>query len=251
MIASLAMYDWPGQSTHWDAFWSHIRDALRARNMPAPEHLSRDGNLWDHWQNPDLILGQTCGLPYRQRLHKTVALVGTLDHALPGAPPGYYQSVLVAHRDAPGEVADFKVKTLAYNDPLSQSGWAAPHAHGLTFTRTLRTGAHRESARAVADGRADIAAIDAETWRLIERYLPEIAAQLRFVAHTDPTPGLPLITARGRDADAIFAAVQAALTRTDPETLSALHIRGIARIPADAYLAIPTPPLPSGDVPAA
>lgn len=251
MIASLAMYDWPGQSAHWDMFWHHVREALRARNLPAPEHLTRDGNLWDHWQNPDLVLGQTCGLPYRQRLHGKVALVGTLDHALPDAPPGYYYSVLVARRDAPGKASDFQGKTLAYNDALSQSGWAAPHAHGLRFSRTLPTGAHRDSARAVAEGRADIASIDAETWRLIGAYIPDIAAQLRVLGRTAPTPGLPLITARSRDPDAIFDAVGDALATAASETLAALHIRGIARIPAADYLALPTPPIPSRNAPAA
>ena len=251
MIASLSMYDWPGQSAHWDALWAGIRDALRARAVPAPEHLTRDGNPWDHWDNPDLVLGQTCGMPYRQHLHGKVRLVGTLDHGLPGAPPGYYYSVLVVRRDRSGETSDFKDKTLAYNDHRSQSGWAAPHAHGLRFARTIHTGAHRDSARAVAEGRADIAAIDAETWRLIEAYLPDIAEKIRVFAQTAPTPGLPLVTAKGRDADTVFAAVETALSTTDPETLKALHINGITRIPAAAYLAVPTPPLPSQDAPAA
>ena len=255
MIATLSMYDWPGQSIHWDALWRHVRNALRARGLAAPDALTRQGSLWDHWQSPDLVLGQTCGMPYRQRLHGQVGLVGTLDHGLPGAPAGHYYSVLVARRDVSGGIADFADRTLAYNGLDSESGWAAPqnHAlrHGFRFTRKLHTGAHRDSARAVAEGRADIAAIDAETWRLLETYLPETAGALRVIARTEPTPGLPLITAKDRDADAVFAAVEEALTAVDPATREALHIRGIVRIPAADYLAVPTPAIPSQDAPAA
>lgn len=255
MIATLSMYDWPGQSAHWDALWRHVRDALRARGLPAPDALTRQGSLWDHWQSPNLILGQTCGMPYRQRLHGRVRLVGTLDHGLPGVPAGHYNSVLVARRDVAGGIADFADRTLAYNGLDSESGWAAPqnHAarHGFRFTRKLHTGAHRDSARAVAEGRADIAAIDAETWRLLETYLPETAGALRVIARTEPTPGLPLITAKDRDADAVFAAVEEALSAVDPATREALHIRGIVRIPAADYLAVPTPAIPSQDAPAA
>jgi ABC-type phosphate/phosphonate transport system substrate-binding protein len=255
MIASLSMYDWPDQFVHWDRFWGHVRTALGTRGMEAPLALTRGGSLWAHWENPDLILGQTCGMPYRQRLHDRVSLVGTLDHGLDGAPPGYYYSVLVARHAAAGTVVDFADGTLAYNGLDSESGWAAAqnHAalHGFRFRRKLHTGAHRESARAVAEGRADIAAIDAETWRLVETYMPEVASNLRVIARTRPTPGLPLITARANDADQIFFAVEEALASADPATLAALHIRGIVRIAPDAYLSVPTPAIPSQDAPAA
>ena len=255
MIATLSMYDWPGQSVHWDAFWGHLRDALRDRGMDAPENLTRDGSLWDHWENPGLILGQTCGMPYRQRLHGKVHLVGTLDHALPDAPAGYYYSVLVARADTRGDILDFNNKTLAYNGLDSESGWAAAqnHAarHGFRFTRKLHTGAHRDSARAVAEGRADIAAIDAETWRLVCAYLPVITENLSVLAATAPTPGLPLITSQQNDPEAVLSAVEDALEAADPLSLEALHVEGIVRIPAADYLAVPIPPIPSQDAPAA
>lgn len=255
MIATLSMYDWPGQSLHWDALWAAIRDALRDRGVPAPDGLTRDGSLWDHWESPDLVLGQTCGMPYRQRLHGQVQLVGTLDHGLEGAPAGYYYSVLVAHRDVTSDFAGFATKTLAYNGMDSESGWAAAQNHaalyGFSFARKLHTGSHRNSARAVADGQADIAAIDAETWRLVQTYLPEVAARLTVLASTAPTPGLPLITGAGQDAALVFDAVQTALGHVDPAVLDALHIKGIEKIPAQAYLSVRTPALPSQDAPAA
>lgn len=249
MIATLPMYDWPDQSLHWDAFWSQLRDGFRAHGLNAPDRLTRGGSLWDHWENPELILGQACGLPYRTRLHGKVTLLGAIDHGLPGAPPGHYYSVLVAHRDTEGAFADFHNKTLAYNDPHSQSGWAAAQthgaSHGFVFTKTLRTGSHAESARAVAQNRADIAALDAETWRLIQCFVPDVAELLRIVDTTPPTPGLPLITGPGIERELAQEVIDTALASTAPDTRAALHIKGFARLEADAYLSVPTPAGPT------
>jgi hypothetical protein len=71
------------------------------------------------------------------------------------------------------------------------------------------------------------------------------------VTATSPTPGLPLITSRKNDPEAVLSAVVAALAAADPATLEALHIRGVARIPAEDYLAVPNPPVPSQDAPVA
>jgi ABC-type phosphate/phosphonate transport system substrate-binding protein len=253
MIASLAMYDWPQVRSENDRLWALIREALADEGIAAPQDLSRDGSLWDIWESPDLILGQTCGMPYRTRLHGQVALIGTPDYALPDAPHGHYYSVFVTRADEPGEAADFIERTLAFNGQDSQSGWAAPQNQmaklGLRFTHTRHTGAHRDSARAVAAGKADIAAIDAVTWRLIEAHHPRLAGKLRVIGHTDPTPGLPLITARHRDPGPIARAAASAFTAITPEDRAALGLTNLVLIPAAAYLAVPTPPPPSQDVP--
>ncbi|MCX8507711.1 MAG: hypothetical protein ORN49_02335, partial [Rhodobacteraceae bacterium] len=83
--------------------------------------------------------------------------------------------------------------------------------------------------------------IDAVTWRLILAHRPEIARRLRVVAQTEATPGLPLITAQGRDAGAIAASVAEALSALSAADLTDLGVRGLVRIPAAAYLAVPVP----------
>lgn len=253
MIASLAMYDWPELRAAHDRLWALIRDALAAQGIEAPARLTRNQSLWAAWESPDLILGQTCGMPYRTRLHGRVDLVATPDYALKDAPPGYYYSQFVVHADAPGDLGDFIDRTLAFNGQDSQSGWAAPQNHvarlGRCFRHTLHTGAHRDSARAVAAGRAAIAAIDAVTWRLIGSHLPEVANRLRVIGHSAPTPGLPLITAPGRDRMALAGAVAQAIAALGADDRAALGLAGLAAIPAAAYLAVPTPAPPSQDVP--
>lgn len=248
MIAALAMYDRPETRGATDRFWGLIRDSLRAGGIAAPEALTRGGDFHAPWTDPDLLLAQTCGLPFRSLLRDRVTLVGTPDYGLPGCPPGHYRSVLVARAGDGRDLDALASGVLAINDAGSQSGWAAPVAHaaarGLAFTRVAVTGAHAASARAVADGGADLAALDAQTWQLIGAHDPALAAMLRVVDLTDPTPGLPLITAKGRDPAPLFAAASAAIAALAPADRAALGLRGLVAIPAAAYLALPLPPDP-------
>lgn len=248
MIASLPMYDRAETAPANDRLWMRIRDGLRAAGGAAPEALTRGGDLWDHWLSPDLVLSQTCGFPYRTRLHGKVTLIGTPEYGLPGCPPGHYCSVFVARADDPRQtLSDFDGASLAYNEAQSQSGWAAPQTHaaglGLRLRPGVQTGAHALSAQAVADGKADLAALDAVTWGLISRW-DAVAAGLRVVAVTDPTPGLPLIARAGADAVSLRCIVADAIAAMPDADRDATGLRGLVLIAPEAYLAVPTPPAP-------
>ena len=250
MIASLGMYDRAETAAANDRLWAGIRDGLRAHGLPAPEALTRGENAyWDAWTAPDLTFSQTCGYPFRARLHEHVTLIGTPDYGLPSCPPGHYNSVFIARRSDPRQtLTDFDHAGFAYNEPLSQSGWAAPQNHaaslGLHLPPCLQSGGHRLSALAVAEGRADIAAIDALTWELMTRH-DGFTAQLKEIARTQPpTPVLPYIAAKGADADLHFAVTAAAIAALSDADKHSLHLRGLVRIPAASYLAVPNPPAP-------
>ena len=173
---SLPMYDWPEIREATDAFWLAIRRQLTRPGIEAPDALARSPGPEALWTAPDLLLSQTCGYPYATMLTGKVALVGTPAHGITGAAPGNYFSVLVARRtDAPQYLADLSGKRFACNMQHSQSGFAAPvrmlAAAGLSSQPVpLETGAHRASIRAVAEGEADWAAIDAVTWELARRH---------------------------------------------------------------------------------
>ncbi len=250
MIASLGMYDLAPLHEANDRLWAEVRDRLRARGVAAPEALTRgEDAYWTAWQSPDLVLSQTCGYPYRKRLHGRVTLVGTPDYGMDGCAPGHYRSVFVARAgDDRATLAAFSHSRFAYNEDLSQSGWAAPQnhaaAHGLHLAPFLRTGGHRLSALAVAEGQADLAAIDAVTWALLQRH-DRVTDRLRVVGQTDPTPGLPLISRLGMDADLLFEATAAAIAALSPADRDLLHLRGIVRIPAADYLKVTNPPAPA------
>ncbi|QYX55862.1 PhnD/SsuA/transferrin family substrate-binding protein [Roseovarius sp. SCSIO 43702] len=244
MIASLPMYDRPETAAANDRLWSEIA----ARLEEAPEALTRGGDPWEHWLSPDLVFSQTCGFPYRARLHDKVTLIGTPDYDLPHCPPGHYNSVLVIRADDPREtLAEFSDAPFAYNDAMSQSGWAAPVTHaaneGVTLSPALETGGHAASAAAVAEGRADLAAIDALSWHYMLAY-GDFTGKLRELARTEPTPALPYIAAKGADRDALFAAVSDAIAALPPDLQQTLHLTRLVEIAPDDYLAVPTPDAP-------
>jgi ABC-type phosphate/phosphonate transport system substrate-binding protein len=249
LIASLPMYDLPDCRAANDRYWTLIRDGLRGRGVAAPDTITRGiPNFMEHWLRPDLVLSQTCGYPYRAVLDGKVTLIGTPDFGLDHCPPGHYQSVLVARADdRRADLTEFKDARFAYNEALSQSGWAAPQNHaaslGFQFKPALQTGGHALSALAVIVGRADIASIDAMTWRLLVRNYPAMSA-LKIIDRTEPTPCLPYIAALGASVAVVFNAVKAAIHALRPEDRETLGIRGIYHIPAVAYLAVLTPAAP-------
>ena len=241
MIAALPMYDGAATAAANDRLWAGIRRTLGY----GPPRLRRTHDLWPLWRAPDLLLAQCCGLPFRSSLYPGVALVAAPDHRLPGCPPGYYRSVLVVQAGSPWKtLSDLDGARLAVNDPQSQSGWAAPLTEaaerGIAFSETI-TGSHRASAEAVAEGRADLAAIDAVSWKIMERDCSAVSA-LHVLGHTRPTPALPYITADPRRAPALARALAAAVSGLCPADRALLQLRGIVPLPARAYLAVPTPP---------
>lgn len=246
MIASLMMYARPELAPAQARYWAGIRAALAARGIDAPQELSNDAEAFSVWTAPDLVLSQTCGMPYRTWLHGRVALIGTPDFDLDGCPPGHYRSAVVVRADDPRDrLEDFARARLAYNQTFSQSGYAALHAlaraRGFWFADRRESHAHRQSARAVAEGDADIAALDAVSWRLMQRY-DGFTAKLRVLTWTAPTPGLPYIAAACADVPATFAAVAEAIAALSPDDRATLGINGLQAIPAAAYLAIANPP---------
>ncbi|MEM8653574.1 MAG: PhnD/SsuA/transferrin family substrate-binding protein [Pseudomonadota bacterium] len=243
MIASLGMYDMPHLRGAHDRLWANIREKLGY----GPNHLTRDGDPWTEWQSPDLLLAQTCGLPYRSRLHDKVTLVGTPDYDLPDCPPGYYFSYLIRRSDDTRPLETLaKQGVMAFNDPLSQSGWAAPldHLQGHKPANTMQTHSHVASIDAVRKHEADVAAIDALTYILWADANPAQSIEIDTFDRTAPTPALPYITARDRDPAPLAAAIQTAITALPNDDRQALHLKGLVQIPASEYLALPIPPAP-------
>lgn len=250
LIAALGMYERRETMGAHDRLWALIRTALHDMGQDAPQNLTRgEGALWAGWLSPDLLISQTCSLPYRAKLAPHVTLIAAPDYGLTGCHAGQYRSVYVARKDNDFQsLHEAAGLDFAYNEALSHSGWAAPYAdhraRGLMLRPSLRTGAHRLSAQAVALRQADYAAIDALSWLLIQSY-DAFAADLAVFDHTPPSPALPYITANSRDPAPLRAALAQAISAACPNDRAALHLRGLCDSAAADYIALPIPPPPT------
>ncbi len=245
MIASLPMYATERTAAADARFWASIRDGLRAQGQPAPDTLTPvPDDLLTHWRDPALVLSQTCGLPYRKVLRNDVTLVGTPDYAVEGCAPGHYCSFVITRSDDPRtDLAALAQARFAYNDAMSQSGWAALalEAPDVLQGSLIQTGSHRASAMAVRIGQADFASIDAVTWRHLSA--SGDTAGLSAIHRTRPTPGLPYITAKGRDGTMILRAVSTAIAGLSTDDRAILGLRDIIALSPDVY-DLPLPPSP-------
>ena len=240
MIACLPMYDRDALRASTDALWDAIATECRARDIDAPLKLSRNDDYVNLWAHPDLLIGMTCGKPYRDGLYKTAGLIGTFDYALDGCPAGFYNSHIVARADSGySQLSDLKGLRFAFNGRNSESGYSCIDRMVEGIDRfagpAIISGAHQVSAEMVGDGRADFAAIDAATWRYIAAEDAALAAQIRIITSTPPVGGLPLITRRPELVPTLYAAVEAGLSKA-PDAAAALQINGVLKVDHEIYM---------------
>ena len=220
--ASLPMYDWPEVAGSTDAFWAALHRTLSAGRIEAPDCLDRSASNDAIWRNPDLVLSQTCGWPLVTRYSDVLHVVARPVYAAEGCGKGTYRSAIVARS---GEPLEALVRgTVAVNGFDSLSGYRTLAAHLASngigredIGDLLETGSHRASIQAVAEGRADVAAIDCVSWRLALDHEPA-AGELAVIDWTAELPALPFVTsmANASRADAIFAALEDA-TKQAPQ----------------------------------
>lgn len=241
-VAALPMYDWPELRKETDHFWERLRDSLSRFGFAAPQSLDRTRPAETIWRDKNLLLAQCCGLPYVRDLSNTVSLIGTPAYELDCGAGSYY-SVIVVHADCDvASLRDIAGLRLAYNSESSQSGYAALSYHlrqnrwtASPFAESVCTGSHRASIVSVAQRQSDLAAIDAVTWKIAQRH-ERATEELRVLAITDPTPGLPFICVNRRDwrADRIHLAVVEAMASLDEDCRQALLLSGFApTLPSD------------------
>jgi ABC-type phosphate/phosphonate transport system substrate-binding protein len=220
-VAALPMYDWPELRAETDAQWARLRDALRRRGVDAPQALTRENgasgglDLAALWRDPALLFAQTCWGPMGLGLSEHVQVLGQPDYSdCEGGEGEFYSSALMMRGPEGGAPAPadghavlpldlLRGRRLAFNSEDSMSGILAL-THDLEvlgeslslFPERIETGGHRASLRAVAEGRADIAAVDCRSWALFKRLEPDVSARLQVACWTARRKGLPYICAR-------------------------------------------------------
>jgi ABC-type phosphate/phosphonate transport system substrate-binding protein len=127
----------------------------------------------------------------------------------------------------------------------SQSGLAAAYTdakkNGFWFKRRIISGSHKKSCEMVANGEADIACIDAITWRFIEKYT-SLKKYIRIISKTDPTPGLPYISSIEANQSVIFNSIKIAIEKLNKNEKNILGIERIVWIAKSEYLKYENPP---------
>jgi ABC-type phosphate/phosphonate transport system substrate-binding protein len=248
MIASLPMYDWPEVRRATDAWWAGLaRHMAEAGFKTAPAKLDRATPVHDVWRSPDLLLSQTCGYPLMHAFKGQFALVGTPLYGVDGCQGSDYSSVVVVEKGSRfRRIGDLRGTRAVYNEPASMSGRlalqavAAPNARdGRFFGEALVSGSHLRSMEMVAQGEADVAAIDCVSYALALEHRSTITASLRIIGRGPAAPSLPYVTSRSRSPAELLrlrrAVTEAAADPTLAEARRTLFIDGFVGLDLAAY----------------
>jgi ABC-type phosphate/phosphonate transport system substrate-binding protein len=249
LIANARMYSVNAQAaTAWRTLleWVIERAGVHAEaiDYPPPQPLS------SLWTRPDLGCAFICGYPYALATPKPALLAAPVPspRAYGGKP--VYWSNLVVRADAPFvKLNDVFGYRLAYTIEDSQSGYQAarellaPYASergGRLFTAIVGPlVTPRRVAEAVIAGDADVGPLDSYARDLIRVHEPELAAQLRTIATTPPTPIPPLVAAPGiakADVEQLRAALlDVAAARELRSIRSALLLDGFVAVEPEDY----------------
>jgi ABC-type phosphate/phosphonate transport system substrate-binding protein len=227
-IAAMPMYDYPELAAAHDAFWECFVRHFVATGLSegaTPPRLTRGVGKFDIWRHPRLLLGQGCEYPLAKSFADNVRLVASPCYTAPGCSgPTYRSAIVVRCDDAAQDLIDLRDRRCTINESNSNSGMnllraaIAPLAGGMRFFESVVvSGAHRQSARWVAGGEADVAALDCVSWAHIQRVDPAIASKLRVLCWTASSPSLPFITTHSAGAS-LLQGLRSALkaTMTDP-----------------------------------
>lgn len=200
-----------------------IRDREGRVIAPDPATLPPDElDFPTLWKHPDLLFAQTCWGPMEEGLAEHVTVIGQPSYdGIEGGRGALYSSAILMRRgSAPQASAPtdgrailpldlIRGKRFAYNSTDSMSGIIALtrdlEAAGETlaiFSERIETAAHRASIVAVAEGRADVCAVDCRSWHLAKLHEPS-ASDVEVVGWTALRKGLPYITSRHTPSDAV------------------------------------------------
>ena len=203
--ASLPMYDWPELRAQTDQWWRVLAQCFSAEGLTCvPANLDRQPDPHEKWQNPRLLMSQTCGYPLRYKYGDVLSVIAVPRYKAEGCEGANYCSMVVVRKDDSHlSLTDFNGRCAAFNGEDSQSGYSALRAviaplakRQRFFSKTVETGAHLRSMATVVAKKADICAIDSVCWGLAKRLFPDLVAKLGVIAQTPSAPALPYVTAQ-------------------------------------------------------
>lgn len=246
--ASLGMYDGGELAVANDRLWSGVAARLHAsgvRDLPAT--LDRDTPLAAQWRSGRLVLGQTCGYPLATRFATDLRAVAAPVYAVDGCEGATHRSFVVVHRRARADrLEDLRGARAVVNEPSSNTGRhllgdaVASVGGGPGFFRdVIESGSHARSLELVAEGGADVAAIDCVTFAALARLAPALTLRTRILHRTRAVPSLPFVVSAKLGvpiaARVAQALVEALADRATEGARSALRLSCVVPVTADAY----------------
>ena len=200
MIANARMYSVESETYRlWRALFTAV---FGAAELPVTlvDHAA-PSPLEALWERPDQGAVFMCGLPFSRAPLQPVLVAAPVPALARAGAAQYWSHWVVRKEGAINTVADAFGGRLALTVPGSQSGCAAAlsffmsgrHAPPLFAEITAPTVTPLGALHAVIRGEADIAPIDSYAFSLMERYRADLAAQVRIVGNTCPTPIPPLV----------------------------------------------------------
>ncbi len=247
VLASLPMYDLEPLRDATDAWWRALAQAFRERGLEnVPVRLDR-ADRHDHWSSRDLLLSQTCGWPLVNAFAGRLRLLATPRYDVPCCQGSDYCSlILVRNTSRVAELDDLRGLSAAINGADSHSGYnalratIAPLASAGTFFGDVRvSGSHQGSLAMVAQGTADVCAVDCVSFALMQDTMPDATDGVRVLATTRCAPALPYVTAAQRGDDEVEALREGLLAAaSDPrldDVRRRLRLKGFAVLPLEAY----------------
>lgn len=201
-IANARMYSVSAAAAaSWHELFTRVarraRQPLQVIDYPPPAPLA------DLWARPDKACVFMCGLPFSLAEPRPYLLAAPVPSAAEFAgQPLYWSEFIVRSDSAHRSVRDTYGARIAFTSTTSQSGFAAPMQYlresggqRPLFQEVIEPQVTPQAAvAAVAEGRAELAAIDAYSLQLLRRYSPALAARVRVVARTAARP-IPALTA--------------------------------------------------------
>lgn len=106
----------------------------------------------------------------------------------------YYSYIIVPRKSMAKGLDNLRGKSFAFTDPLSNTGKLVPEyllarkgeSSQSFFSKTVFSGSHDKSIKAVADGLVDGAAVDSLIWEYLNRISPGLTGNTRILIKSDP-----------------------------------------------------------------
>lgn len=232
----------------WQALFDEFRLLLDAGDQ-VDEKLVFDG-AESVLRDPGLLFGHTCGYPLMKHLQDAVTPFCVPVFKVAGVSGNLYSSRIIVAADSEiDSLADCGNRIAAINGSDSNSGMnVLRHAIAKLdpatpfFASTINSGGHLHSLTAVAEGRADVAAIDCVSFQLIEDRWPELTARVRSIGDSVKTCGLPLVLPNSNLASTstgdILTTLNEALNQIDPRVKQRLRLSHFESVSLDDYQGI-------------